>query len=121
MEVLLCEDHYIENVAIAGEGKKYITAIVAPDFINLAEWASKKGIQYSSNEELIAKPEVVDFYKELIDKRQQDLGQVEQIKKFTLIPRIFSQEAGEVTPTLKIKRKVVLNNYKDLVEAMYKE
>lgn len=121
IEVLLCEDHYIENVAIAGEGKKYITAIVAPDFVNLAEWASRNGISYSSNEELIAKPEVIAFYKEIIDNRQKDLGQVEQIKKFTLIPRIFTQEAGEVTPTLKIKRKVVLNNYKDLVDSMYRE
>lgn len=121
IEVLLCEDHYIENVAVAGEGKKYIAAIIAPDFINLAEWAAKNGIQYSSNEELIAKPEVVAFFREIIDNRQKDLGQVEQIKKFTLIPRIFTQEAGEVTPTLKIKRKVVLNNYKDLVEAMYEE
>ena len=121
IEVLLCEDHYIENVAIAGEGKKYITAIVAPDFVNLAEWAARNGVVYSSNEELIAKPEVIAFYKEIIDNRQKDLGQVEQIKKFTLIPRIFTQEAGEVTPTLKIKRKVVLNNYKDLVEAMYRE
>ncbi len=121
IEVLLCEDHYIENVAIAGEGKKYITAIIAPDFINLAEWASRNNISYSSNEELIAKPEVLSFYREIIDSRQKDLGQVEQIKKFTLIPRVFSQEAGEVTPTMKIKRKVVLNNYKDLVDAMYSE
>lgn len=121
IEVLMCEDHYIENVAIAGEGKKYITAIIAPDFINLADWASKNGIKYSTNEELIAKPEVISFYKEIIDKRQIDLGQVEQIKKFTLIPRIFTQEAGEVTPTMKVKRKVVLNNYKDLVEKMYKD
>jgi len=119
IEVLMCEDHFIENVAVAGEGKKYITAIIAPDFINLADWASKNGIKYSSNEELIAKPEVIAFYKEIIDKRQKDLGQVEQIKKFTLIPRIFTQEAGEVTPTMKVKRKVVLNNYKDLVESMY--
>jgi len=121
IEVLMCEDHYIENVAVAGEGKKYITAIIAPDFINLTEWASKNGIEYTSNEDLIAKPEVINFYKEIIDQRQKELGQVEQIKKFTLIPNIFSQEAGEVTPTLKIKRKVVLNNYKDLVEAMYAE
>ncbi|HOP31365.1 MAG TPA: long-chain fatty acid--CoA ligase [Spirochaetota bacterium] len=121
IEVLMCEDHYIENVAVAGEGKKYITAIIAPDFINLAEWAAKNGIEYSSNEELIAKPEVTALYKDIIDRRQKDLGQVEQIKKFTLIPQIFSQEAGEVTPTLKIKRKVVLNNYRNLVEAMYAE
>ena len=121
IEVLMCEDHYIENVAIAGEGKKFITAIIAPDFINLAEWASRNGIKYSSNEELIAKPEVIAFYQGIIDKRQEELGQVEQIKKFTLIPRIFTQEAGEVTPTMKVKRKVVLNNYKDLVERMYAE
>ncbi len=121
IEVMLCEDHYIENVAIAGEGKKYITAIIAPDFITLAEWAAANGIKYSSNEELIAKPEVIALYQEIIDKRQKDLGQVEQIKKFRLIPRIFSQEAGEVTPTLKIKRKVVLEHYKDLIDAMYQE
>ncbi len=121
IEVLMCEDHYIENVAIAGEGKKFISAIIAPDFINLAEWASKNGITYNSNEELIAKPEIIAFYEDIIGKRQQELGQVEQIKKFRLIPRIFSQEAGEVTPTMKVKRKVVLNNYKDLVDAMYAE
>ncbi len=121
IEVLMCEDHYIENVAVAGEGRKYISAIVAPNFESLAEWASKKGIEYSSNEELIGKPGVKDLYRELVEKRQQVLGQVERIKKFTLIPQVFSQEAGEITPTLKVKRKVVLNNYRDLVEAMYAE
>jgi long-chain acyl-CoA synthetase len=98
IESLMTEDFFIEYIAIIGDRRNYITALVVPSFSSLEDWAKKKGLSWSSREELVAKPEVVDLYRKIIDERQKDLGRVEQIKKFTLLAREFSQEAGEITP-----------------------
>ncbi len=119
IELIMAEDHFIEYIAVVGDGRKYISALIVPSFENLEDWANKNSIPFSSREDLIKKPEVIAYYKKIIDARQKDLGQVEQIKKFTLLPREFSQETGEITPTMKVKRKVVQEKYKDLIDAMY--
>jgi len=119
IETIMSEDFYIEYVAVIGDARNYITALIVPSFDALKEWARKNKITYDSIEDLIQKEEVISFYKGLIDKRQQHLGRVEQIKKFTLLPREFSQEEGEITPTMKVKRKVVENKYIDLINKMY--
>ncbi len=119
IESLMTEDFFIEYIAIIGDRRNYITALVVPSFSSLEDWAKKKGLSWSSREELVAKPEVVDLYRKIIDERQKDLGRVEQIKKFTLLAREFSQEAGEITPTMKVKRKVVEKKFEDVIESMY--
>lgn len=120
IELIMAEDHFIEYIAVVGDAKQYISALVVPSFENLEDWAKKNGVKYSSRKELISNPKVNEFYKKIIDERQKDLGQVEQIKKFTLLEKEFSQETGEITPTMKIKRKVVKEKYRDLIEAMYR-
>jgi len=119
IELLVGEDIYIEHVAAIGDGRKYISALIVPAFEVLEEYCRNNGITFSSPEELIAKPEIIAFYRERIDKATAGLGRVEQIKKFTLLPKPFSQEDGEITPTMKVRRKVVNQKYNDVIEAMY--
>ena len=121
IEVIMAEDHYIEFVAVVGDGRKYISALIVPCFENLEDWATKQGIKFSNRVELINNPKVVSFYQNIINKRQEHMGQVERIKKFTLLENEFSQETGEITPTMKVKRKVVETKYKDLIDAMYEK
>ncbi|NLV22158.1 MAG: AMP-binding protein, partial [Syntrophomonadaceae bacterium] len=121
VETLLKEDFYIDNVATIGDGRKYVSALIAPSFEALEGWAKTKGISYANREELVNKPEVIAFYREIIDNRTKDLGQVEQVKKFTILPNEFTQETGELTATMKIKRKAINEKYADIIEAMYVE
>lgn len=111
----------IEQMAIIGDQKKYLVALIVPCFPELMRWAKSKNITETDPKKLIANPEVVKKFNETVDELNKPLGRVEQIKRFALIGHAFSQETGELTPTLKIKRKIVLANYKDLIEEMYKE
>lgn len=111
----------IEQLAIVGDQKKYLVAIIVPCFPELLKWAKSQNITETDPKKLIANQEVVKKFNETIDELNKPLGRVEQIKRFALIDHAFSQETGELTPTLKIKRKIVLANYKDLIEEMYKE
>jgi len=121
IETLMAEDHFIEYIAAVGDGRKYVSALIVPAYVNLEDWAAKQGITYTGRAGLIKNPKVIEFYQKIIDNRQQSLGQAERIKKFTLLENEFSQETGEITPTMKVKRKVVQEKYKDLIEAMYVE
>ncbi len=121
IETLLTEDLYIEYAAIIGDARKYLSALIVPSFDALEDWAKKRGLEYSSREDLVENDAVREFYWSLIEARQKDLGRVEQIKRFTLLPREFSQEEGEITPTMKVKRKVVEKKFADVIEGMYKE
>ena len=119
IEGLFGSDLYIEQIAVIGEKRKYISALVVPSFEVLEEYAKNNNISFSSREDLITKPEIIDFYAKRIDEHTESLGQVEKIKKFTLLPREFSQEEGEITPTFKIKRKVIDKKFQDTIEKMY--
>ncbi len=119
IELIMAEDLFIEYIAVVGDGKPYISALIVPSFENLEDWAGKNDIPFSSRSDLIKNEKVNAFYKSIIDRRQRDLGQVEQIKRFTLLSEEFSQETGEITPTMKIKRKVVRDKYSKIIDSMY--
>ena len=121
IESTLGADHFIEQIAIIGDQRKYVTALVVPSFEALEEYASGHDIQYSSREDLINKPEIKEFYNKRIEEASSEFARFEKIKKFTLLPKEFTVEDGEITPTLKIKRKVVAEKYKDIIESMYNE
>ncbi len=121
IEVLLGDELFIEQFVTIGEGKKYISALVVPNFIILEEYCRKNGITYSSRDELAAKPEIHKLYEEIIAKRTESLGQVEKIKKFTLLTGELTQEGGELTPTMKLKRKEIGQKYMTQIDSMYKE
>ena len=121
IETLLKEDIFFEQAAAIGDGKKYVSALIVPNFEQLEQYCQKAGIKYSSREELVKNPEVIRLYRDRIDARTAELGQVEKVKKFTLLPDEFTQETGELTPTLKIKRKIISDKYKDVINSMYRE
>lgn len=119
IEARVGSDHLVEQVVVIGEGRRFVSALLVPSFVNLEEAAKAKGITFSSREELIANPAVVALYQQRIDAHNSELARYEQIKKFTLLPRELTVEAGEITPTLKIKRKQVAARYQDVIDAMY--
>jgi long-chain acyl-CoA synthetase len=119
IENLIRTDRYISNVMVYGDRKKYLTAIVVPEFKNIQSYARYKKIAFKNMSELINEPRIYDFIKRRVDKKQESLASYEKIKKFILIDREFSLKAGEVTPTLKVKRKFVNEKYKDLLNSLY--
>jgi long-chain acyl-CoA synthetase len=121
IENTLVSDLFIEQSVVIGEGKKYLSALIVPNFKELTSYANKHGISFDSPEDLVKKPEIVSFYNDKLKMLMKDYARVEQIRKFTILPREFSIETGELTPTLKIKRKVVSQNFVHEIEGMYKD
>jgi long-chain acyl-CoA synthetase len=112
---------YIDYVALIGDGKNYVTALIVPAFDALEPWAKDNGISVANRSELVKHEKVKEFYAAQIKEQTKEYGQVEQIKKFTLLDNAWSQESGELTPTLKLKRRIILEKYKNLVDQMYKD
>ena len=121
LETALISDSLIEQIAVIGDQQKYVTALAVPNFENLKKYALEHNISFESMEELIKNNKVVALFEKRFDELQQEFSAFEKIKKFTLLPREFSIEAGEITATLKIKRKVVQKKYKALIDKMYAE
>ena len=121
IEARLVVDRYIDQISIIADERKFVSALIIPEYKLVREYAEKKGIRYDSMEDLLQKPEIMDLFKERIDTLQQQFAHYEQIKKFTLLPRPFSMERGELTNTLKIKRSVLNKNYAAEIEKMYEE
>lgn len=121
IEAKLVVDRYIDQISIIADERKFVSALIIPEYKLVEEYAQSKGIRYGSMEELLQKQEIVELFKERIDTLQQQFAHYEQIKKFTLLPRPFSMERGELTNTLKIKRNVLSKNYAAEIEKMYEE
>jgi len=119
IESLIGSDLFVEQVAVIGDGRPYVTALVVPSFPALEEWARGEGLAFSSRQELLALPEVRELFRERIDEHTKDLARFEKIKTFTLLPSEFTVAGGEITPTLKVKRRAVEAKYRDVIEAMY--
>ena len=113
------DSRFIEQVCVIGDRRKYLSALIVPGFGELEQWAEEKGIVFDNHEDMIQDKQVIGFYEEEIEKCLQQFSQVEKIKKFRLLSASWSQQAGELTPTLKVKRRVVEGKYADIVEAMY--
>ena len=119
LETRLGEDKYIDQVAVIGDQRKYVTAIIIPAYEALKEYAAQKQIQYRNLEELVKNQKIQALISERIEVLQKNFARFEQIKRFTLLPQAFSMEKGELTNTLKIRRSVINLLYKDEIEAMY--
>ena len=119
LETMLGQDKYIEQVAIIGDGRKYVSALIVPSFENIRTYAKEKNIEYSDNTQLVNSPELHRMIEERINEYQKDMASYEQIKRFVLLPRPFTMETGELTNTLKIRRSVVAKRYAALIDAMY--
>jgi long-chain acyl-CoA synthetase len=112
---------YIEQVMVVGAEKKFPAALIVPSFANLQEWCKLHNITVNSNEEMTKHPKVIQKIQEEVDKANESLAQFEKVKKFVLLPKEWTVESGELTPSLKMKRRVILENYKDLIESLYIE
>ena len=121
IETKMVVDRYIDQISIIADERKFVAALIVPDYKLVEKFASDKGIKYESMAELLKHQAIMDLFKERIDTLQQQFAHYEQIKKFTLLPEPFSMAKGELTNTLKIKRSVLNKNYADEIEAMYAE
>lgn len=119
MENKFKESMLIEQMMVIGEGEKFPSAIIVPSFSSLKEWCEIKSIAYTTDAEMIAHPEVLDKFIREVDKYNESFAQYEKIKKFKLLPRLFTIEDGELTPTMKMKRSVIMKKYADLVNEIY--
>lgn len=119
IEKLVGKDFFIDQIIAIGDKRNFVSALVVPAFESLEAWAHKKKIHFQDNEELIAHPHVVDFFRERIDHHSKKLANYETIKKFKLMANPFTQEGGEITPTLKLKRKQINEKFKALIDSMY--
>jgi long-chain acyl-CoA synthetase len=120
IENKFCENSLIDNILVVGENKQFAAALIVPEFGDLRSWCSKKGIPYTTNEEMINHPDVNKKFKKIVDLYNKSFGETEQIKRFKLVSYEWSTQTGELTPTLKLKRNFIINKYQDVIEDLFK-
>lgn len=121
VEGMLLVDKFIEQVSVIADQRKFVSALIVPEYSVLEEWAKENHIGFKDREDLCRNGQVNAMMRERIDTLQQRLAPYEQIKRFTLLPHHFSMESGELTNTLKLKRSVVNRRYQDVIDKMYEE
>jgi len=121
LETALINDAFIEQISVIGDQQKYVTALAVPSFENLKKYAVEHKIAYKDLEELINNSQIKEMFEKRIEALQKDFSVFEKIKKFSLLSQEFSIEAGEITATLKLKRKVIQKKYKKIIDKMYED
>ena len=121
LETKLSVDRYIDQIAIIADQRKFVSALIIPQYDLLKQFAEENGVQYTSMEELLVHPRITGMMQDRIDTLQQQFAHYEQVKRFTLLPEPFSMARGELTNTLKIKRSALNKNYAEVIEKMYEE
>ncbi|WP_422361310.1 AMP-dependent synthetase/ligase [Reichenbachiella sp.] len=119
MENKFKESIYIEQIMVVGEGRKFPSALIVPNFEVLKEWQNGQGISELGQKDLIAHPEVVKLFGAEIARYNEEFGNWEQVKKFELVEKVWGIDSGELTPTLKLKRRIIKDKFKDLIERIY--
>lgn len=113
------ETPLVEQVMVLGENRKFPAALIVPNFVALKTWAAKKGITYSTDEQMTKDPQVIEKFDQIVALTCKDFGKWEQVKRFALLPKQWSIDGGELTPKLSLKRKVILEKNKDVIEKIY--
>ena len=119
IENKLKESMFIEQVMVLGADRKFVGALIVPAFPYLKDWARQKGISELSNQAMIRNPAVIEMYQALVARFNKYFNHVEQIKKFELLPDEWTIDTGELTPKLSLKRKVIMEKYRDVIERIY--
>jgi long-chain acyl-CoA synthetase len=114
------ESPFVEQMMVVGAEQKFVGALIVPSMPSLKEWMRQKNIPFVTNEDAVNNPDVLNLYRELIDSFNKFFNHVEQIKRFELLPNEWTIESGELTPTLKLKRKVIMEKYKDAYQRIYR-
>jgi len=116
------ESRYIEQMmVVGGDDKKFISALIVPSFLNLHDWAKANGESFTTNEQIVSNEKIKALINAEVEKYNQDFGKWEQVKKFHLLAAEWTVEAGELTPTMKVKRKVITERYLPQVNDLYKD
>jgi long-chain acyl-CoA synthetase len=121
LENALIRNPYIEQAVIYGDKKKFVAALIVPDFVQLEEWAQQQGIEYHSREELVQNPTVYAFVEQQVEEAMRPFANYERVKRFILLPQAFTFEAGDVTITLKMRRARIIERYREQLDALYEE
>ncbi|CAM4062454.1 MULTISPECIES: AMP-dependent synthetase/ligase [Aeromonas] len=119
VEGTIGKDRFIEQIAIVADARHFVSALIVPCFESLEEYARSINLQYQCKTELLRNSRVMEFFDARIQDLQKELAKFEQVKKFTLLPSAFSMELGEITPTMKLRRKIIESKYQNEIEAMY--
>lgn len=119
IENLLTNNNFIQQIMLVAEGRQFVSALIVPNFEFLQDFMKKNSISFTNWEEAVKNEKIIALYKEKIKELQIHLADYEKVKKFTLMPAEFDINTGEITPTLKVKRNVVLKKYADIIEKMY--
>ncbi|MCU0391281.1 MAG: AMP-binding protein, partial [Thermoflexibacter sp.] len=119
MENSLKESPFIEQVIVIGENKNFPSALIVPAFEHIKKWCEHKGISYTKPDEMIKHPKVIEKFDEEIKKINENFGNWEKVKKFTLLSNPWGIDSGELTPTLKLKRKSIYSKYERIIDEIY--
>jgi long-chain acyl-CoA synthetase len=119
LEMALISDSFIEQIAVIGDQQKYVTALAVPSFENIKKYALEHEISFKDIEELISHNKIKDLFEQRFEELQKEFSTYEKVKKFTLLSKEFTIEEGEITATLKLKRKVIQTKYKEHIDKMY--
>ena len=119
VENKLKESAFIEQCMVVGEGQKFPSAIIIPEFSALQFWARQNDVHWESNDDLIKHPKVMAKMEEEVKSTMKSVAQYEQVKKFVMIARLFTIQDGELTPTLKLKRKIIYQKFEPLILPLY--
>jgi len=119
IELLMGQDPYIEQIITVGDNKKYVTALIVPTMASIQLHAKEIGLKYTSDKHLVSTPEIKDLLQKRIEHLQSEIASYEHIIKFELLHEPFTIENNSMTSTLKFRRKVIINQYQDLIERMY--
>ena len=113
------ESVFIDQLMVIGEGQKFTSALISPSYDVLRGWCREKGIEVTSLEQAVANEEVVAHFNAIVKEFNKRLGKDEQLKRVRLVPTEWTPDSGELSPTLKLKRKVVSERYSDVVDEIY--
>jgi long-chain acyl-CoA synthetase len=119
LENIFKSSPFIEQIMIVGEGKKFVSALIVPSFSYLKTWMQLHNLVFTTNSEAVRNEEVIKKYQSVVDELNQQFNHVEQIKKFELLPAEWSLDTGEMTPKMSLKRKVILEKFKDIIDKIY--
>lgn len=119
IENKMIESPWIQQVMVVGAGEKFTSALIVPSFDLVKDWCKQRNIAVQNREEIICKQEVLNQFKAIIEDYNQHFSHVEQVKKFELLPYEWSIEGGELTPTMKLKRKIIMEKYRDAIQRIY--
>ena len=121
IENMLKTNPYVENVVVVGDRRKFISALVVPNFKKIEEYAKANNIPFETMSDLVKDERIQSFMEAEVDRATPNLASYEKIKKISLMDKDFDQEKGEITPTLKVKRNIIEDKYKNVIDAMYRE